>query len=67
MQIRKYDKNTWTNLETDESMRYNIHLGKEYSIEVRKQCEELNMKYFDTSYEFQKVKENVIRYLEVNL
>ena len=66
-QIRKYDDHAWTNKEDDDYMRYSTRLGIEYSIEAKKQCEKLNIKYFDTSYDFLKVKEEIIKYIEENL
>ncbi len=66
-QIRKYDKHAWTNFKDDEYMKYSTRLGILYSIEAKKQCEELNIKYFDTRYNFKKVMTEVIKYIEDNL
>ena len=66
-QIRKYDHHAWTNFENDEYIRYSNQLGIDYSIEAKKQCEKLNIKYFDTSYNFLKVKKEIIKYIEENL
>lgn len=66
-QIRKYDHHAWTNFKDDDYMRYSTRLGIEYSIEARKQCEELGIKYFDTSKNFLKVRKEIIKYIEEKL
>ena len=66
-QIRKYDTHAWTNKKDDEYMKYSTLLGIEYSIEAKSQCEKLHMKYFDTSFDFLKVKEEIIKYIEGEL
>ena len=51
----------------DDYMRYSTRLGIEYSIEARKQCEELGIKYFDTSKNFLQVRKEIIKYIEEKL
>ena len=48
-------------------MRYSNQLGIDYSIEAKKQCDKLNIKYFDTSHSFLKVKREIIKYIEENI
>lgn len=62
-QIRKYDKNVWSNKLDDEEMKYGIQRGIDYSIEVKEECEKYGIKYFDVSKNFKKVQKDVYNYI----
>ena len=67
-QIRKYDKNVWSNDIDDNEMKYGISLGVEYSKITKEECKKYNIKYFDVSKNFKKVLKEVYDYimLEIN-
>lgn len=65
--IRKYDKNVWSNLVSDDEMKYGIELGIEYSKEVEYECKKYNIKYFDISYNFKKVLNEIYEYIKNEL
>ena len=63
-QIRKYDSdNVWSSKLDDDEMKYGIELGIDYSKETKKECEELNIKYFDVSKNFNKVLDEAYNYI----
>lgn len=66
-EIRKYDTHAWTNLKDDEYMLISTVMGIDYSKEAKIQCEKYNIKYFDTSYDFKNVMEEVKKYIEERL
>ena len=48
-------------------MKYSNKLGIDFSKEAKNQCEKYNIKYFDTSYNFKSVIDEVCAYLESEL
>lgn len=63
--IRKYDSNNiWTSSKSDKEILDNIELGIKYSKEVKKQCNNLKIPYFDTSKNFNKVLNDVYNYIK---
>ena len=65
LNIRKYDSdNIWTSSKSDKEILDNIELGIKYSKEVKKQCNNLKIPYFDTSKNFNKVLNNVYNYIK---
>ena len=62
-QIRKYDKNVWSNHVSDKEMIYGINLGIEYSKIVKEECRKNNIKYFDISKNFNKVLNEIYEYI----
>ncbi len=63
--IREYDDNNiWTTKLDNSQLLHDIDLCIEYSAEVKKQCEELNVPFFDTSYDFNKTIDEARRYIE---
>ena len=66
--IRKYDSNNiWTSKYDDSQLLHDIDLCIQYSEEVKKQCEELNIPFFDTSDNFSEVLDEVCMYIESEL
>ena len=66
--IRKYDSdNIWTSKYDDSQLLHDIDLCIQYSEEVKKQCEELNIPFFDTSDNFSEVLDEVCMYIESEL
>lgn len=65
--IRKYDKDVWTTLLSDQDLNYNTELGIEYSKEAKKECEELGIKYFDTSDNFEETLNEAYEYIRGEL
>ena len=66
--IRKYDdSNIWTTKMDNSQLIHDIDLCIQYSEEVKKQCEELNVPFFDTSYDFNKTLDDARRYIENEL
>ena len=65
LNIRKYDSdNIWTSSKSDKEILDNIELGIKYSKEVKKQCNNLKIPYFDTSKNFNKVLNDVYNYIK---
>ena len=65
--VRKYDINTWTSHKSDKEMLNNIELGIKYSIEAKRQCEILDIPFFDTSYDFCTTVNNAYDYIRRNI
>ncbi len=66
-EIRKYDKNAWTNKASDDDIRFSLKLGIDYSRETKEECKNYNIKYFDTSKNFKKVINEAYKYIEGEL
>ena len=67
-EIRMYDeKHIWTSSLTDEEILKNIDLDIKYSMEAKKQCQELNIPFFDTSYDYHKVLNEAYNYIKNEL
>ena len=66
--IREYDsENIWTSKLDDSQLLHDIDLCIQYSLEVKKQCEELNVPFFDTSYNFSEALDEACMYIESEL
>lgn len=65
--IRTYDKGTWSNKKSDDDLIKDTNLDIEYSKEAKKQCEELNIKFFDTSDDFEKQLSLAYQYIKKEL
>ena len=66
--IRENDNhNIWTSKLDDSQLLHDIDLCIQYSEEVKKQCEELNIPFFDTSDNFSEVLDEVCMYIESEL
>ena len=65
--IRKYDKGVWTNLISDEDLIESTAMGVVYSREVQKECEELGIRYFDTSENFEETLNEAYEYIRGEL
>lgn len=65
--IRKYDFGTWTSSKDDDTLLNNINMDIEYSREAKKQCEELNIAFFDTSDNFNETLNDAYNYIINNL
>ena len=62
-EIRKYDKDVWTNKRTDEQVKLDTKLSIEYSIDAKEECEKLGIKFFDVSNDFQNVIDEIYKYI----
>ena len=62
--IRKYDIDTWSSKKDDNDLINDTKLDIEYSKEAKKQCEELNIKFFDTSKNFEKTLYSIYQYIK---
>ena len=66
--IRENDNdNIWTSKLEDSQLLHDIDLCIQYSTEVKKQCLELNIPFFDTSYDFNKTIDSARTYIEREL
>ena len=66
--IRENDSNNiWTSKLEDSQLLRDIDLCIQYSAEVKKQCVELNIPFFDTSYDFNKTIDSTRTYIEREL
>ena len=54
------------NFKNDEDLIQDTKLDIEYSKEAKRQCEELNIKFFDTSKDFEKTLYNIYKYIKSN-
>lgn len=62
--MRSHDKsNLWTSKASDERNIYNLELGIPYSKAVKEECEEVGIKYFDTSKNFKKNINEAYKYI----
>ena len=63
-EMKKYDAdNIWTKNQSDEANLYNLKLGIPYSKYVYEECLKYEIKYFDTSENFNEVIEEAYYYL----
>lgn len=65
--IRKYDIGTWSSLKNDEDLINDTKLDIEYSKEAKKECEELGIKFFDTSINFEQTLYDIYKYIKEEL
>lgn len=66
--IRTYDKeNQWTNNISNDQLLKDIKQNIEYSKEIEKECQRLNIPFFDTGTNYQKTIEKIIKYLEEHI
>lgn len=66
--VRCHDKpNQWTNKMTDDELLEWLNCGIEYSKEVKRQCLELGVPFFDTGRNYDKTISDIINYVENNL
>lgn len=64
--IRKYDIDTWSAFKNDEDLINDTKLDIQFSKEAKKQCEELGIKFFDTSVNFEKTLYEIYKYIKSN-
>lgn len=62
--IRKYDVGTWSSLKSDEDLKNDTLMDIAYSKEAKKQCEELGIKFFDTSENFEQTLYEIYKYIK---
>ncbi len=65
--IREHDKDTWSAKRSDSDLEKDTQMDIEYSKEAKKQCEELNIKFFDTSTNFKQTLEDTYNYIQQEL
>lgn len=65
--IRTYDIGTWSSLKNDEDLKNDTKLDIEYSKEAKKECEELGIKFFDTSVNFEQTLYDIYKYIKEEL
>lgn len=65
--IRQYDINTWSTKKTDEDLKNDTKMDIEYSKEAKKECEELGIKFFDTSINFEQTLYDIYKYIKDEL
>lgn len=64
--IRKYDVGTWSSLKNDDDLKSDTLMDITYSKEAKKQCEELGIKFFDTSLNFEQTLYDIYKYIKSN-
>ena len=61
--IRKYDKNLWSSMLSDDDLRHYLKIGIEYSNKAKEECEKYNIQFFDTGKNFKKVMKEAENYI----
>ena len=65
--IRKYDKNSWSNSFSDEDLKPYVEWGVWYRKKVKEQCEQYHIQFFDTGTNYRKVLKEAYDYIENEL
>lgn len=65
--IRQYDIETWSTKKNDEDLKNDTKMDIEFSKEAKKECEELGIKFFDTSINFEQTLYDIYKYIKDEL